>query len=47
MWTFITDSVIVLGDFNLGNIYWYWSEDEKRLMPRDLHLDCGYLLVDC
>ena len=37
----------MLGDFNLGNINWCWSEDEKRLMPCDLHLDCEYLLVDC
>ena len=27
----LKDSVIVLGDFNLGNINWCWSEDEKGL----------------
>ena len=43
----LTDSVIVLGDFNLINIIWCWSEDEKGLMPRHLHLDCEYLLVYC
>ena len=24
-----------------------WSEEEKMLMPRHLHLDCECLLVDC
>ena len=41
----LTDSVIVLGDFNLINIIWCWSEDEKGLMPRYLHFDCIYFLL--
>ena len=38
-----TDSVIDLGDFNLRNINWCWSKDEKGLMPRYLHIHSEYL----
>lgn len=42
-----TDYIMVLGDFNLGNINWCWSEDVYRLRAHGLNLECEYLLTDC
>lgn len=39
-------NICVLGDFNIGDVVWSWSEDDKMLIPHNVIKDFELAIID-